>query len=68
MEGNDEAISDACPVVRSCAQELTKMRKTRGGLASQVTKLQGELDILMLDVNSYEAAAKTKNACDESII
>ena len=66
MEGNNEAISDACPVVRSCAQELTKMRKIRGGLASQVMKLQGELDILMLDVSSYKAAAKTKNAYDEA--
>jgi len=42
------------------------MRKTRGGHASQATKLQEKLDILMLDVDTCKAAAKTKSAYAEA--
>jgi len=36
------------------------MKKSRSGLLSNMTKLQGELDVLLHDVSNYDEASEKK--------
>jgi len=40
--------------------------KSRSGFLSNVTRLQGELDVLLQDVSNYEEASEKKGALDEA--
>ena len=48
-------------------ERLESMKRTRSGLIEDVTKLQGELESLMVDSSQYETASKKKFELDESM-
>jgi len=41
-------------------EHLESMKRTRSGLIGHVTKLQGEIESLMVDSSQYETASKKK--------
>jgi len=47
-------------------EKLESMRKSRSGFLSNVTRLQGELDVLLQDVSNYDEASEKKGALDEA--
>ena len=44
------------------------MKRTRSGLIANVSRLQGELDVVLLDINNHKEAAEKKNALDEAFV
>ena len=48
-------------------ERLESMKRTRSGLIGQVTKLQGELESLMVHSSQYETASKKKFELDEAM-
>ena len=45
-------------------ERLVSMRRTRSGLIANVSRIQGELDVLLLDIDNHKEAAEKKNALD----
>jgi len=41
-------------------EKLESMKKSRSGFLSNVTRLQGKLDVLLQDVSKYEEASKKR--------
>ena len=49
-------------------ERLLSMKRTRSGLIANVSRLQGELDVLLLDINNHKETAEKKNALDEAFV
>ena len=60
-----KAANDSDGVVR---ERLETMKRTRSGLIGNVTRIQGELDVLMLERSQYEPACTKKNDLDDAIL
>jgi len=45
-------------------EKLESMKKSRSGFLSNVTRLEGELDVLLQDVSNYQEASDKKGALD----
>jgi len=48
-------------------ERLVSMKRT-SGLIANVSRLQGELNVLLLDINNHKEAAEKKNALDEAFV
>ena len=48
-------------------EHLESMKRTRSELTGHVTKLQGELESLMVDSSQYETASRKKFELDEAM-
>jgi len=47
-------------------ERLESMKMSRSGLLANVTRLQGEFDVLFLNIANYEEASRKKVALDEA--
>ena len=47
-------------------EKLESLKMSRSGFFSNVTRLQGELDVLLQDLSNYEEASEKTGALDEA--
>jgi len=65
-DSTNVCASDLKGFDRGIIGEKLESMKSRSGFLSNVTRLQGELDVLLQDVSNYEEASEKKGALDEA--
>ena len=49
-------------------ERLVSMKRQRSGFIVNVSRLQGELDVLLLDIDNHKEAAEKENALDNAFV
>ena len=49
-------------------ERLVSMKRQRSGFIVNVSRLQGELDVLLLDIDNHKEAAEKENALDDAFV
>jgi len=49
-------------------ERLVSMKRKRSAFIANVSRIQGELDVLLLDIDNHKEAAEKKNALDDAFV